>query len=114
MNWISGIGSRYETLLLTPSLKGSKVAYSDVAQHLDMLSMVPGYRRTTRWKSSDGSKPRFLAKHELDALNVDAHTMGVLTSTVWAMKIIAGAKTFESSTYGVILEKGNSKDAIGS
>ncbi|KAK3720360.1 hypothetical protein LTR37_003771 [Vermiconidia calcicola] len=37
-------------------------------QHLDILSMCRGYRRTTRYKRLDGQKPRYLALHEYACL----------------------------------------------
>ena len=82
------------------------------AQHLQKLSESPGYRRSTRYKSSDGSRPRFLAIHEVD--DVDAF-MGAQESwnTEWTKKIHAGAKTFETTNWQLFLDKGNPDEKLG-
>jgi len=77
-----------------------------------MLSLLPSYRRSTRWKSSDGSKPRFVAIHEMDDVNLDAHTNEVLMGTEWAKKVVGGAKTFDPSAWSLFLEKGNSTEKL--
>jgi hypothetical protein len=43
---------------------------NDPPQHLPLMSILPTYRRSTRYTSSDGPKPRFLALHEVDDINL--------------------------------------------
>ncbi|KAH8893088.1 hypothetical protein GQ53DRAFT_805884 [Thozetella sp. PMI_491] len=82
-------------------------------EYLDKLSKLPGYRRTTRWKSSDGSKPRFLALHETDSVNTDSFASSALMSSDWAKQVISGAKVYDHDSYGLIFEKGNLQEKIG-
>ena len=78
-------------------------------QHLDMLSMIPGYRRCTRYKRIDGQKPRYLAIHEYacrpDEIS-DEHIKQV-SSTEWSAKIIGEAKALERDVYELIQVQGD-------
>ncbi|KAF2471189.1 uncharacterized protein BDR25DRAFT_367930 [Lindgomyces ingoldianus] len=76
-------------------------------QHLDMLSMLPNYRRSTRYRSADGSKPRWLAIHEMDSTYMDPYQGEVLMGTELARNVMDGVKVFEASQWEVIFEKGN-------
>jgi hypothetical protein len=67
-------------------------------QHLDMLSMVPGYRRSTRYKLADekneAGRARFLALHEYDTKEFPAEAVKLVTGTEWSKKILGSAKSF--------------------
>jgi hypothetical protein len=84
-----------------------------VVQHLGLLSALPSYRRSTRYKSSDGSRPRFVAIHEVDDLDAFLAAAEPALSTEWAKKVKSGAKTFETSTWQLFLEKGNKEEKLG-
>ena len=59
-------------------------------QHLDMLAMCRGYRRSTRYKRLDGEKPRYLALHEYacKASDLPGDQIKQVVSTEWSKKII--------------------------
>ncbi|KAF2651001.1 hypothetical protein K491DRAFT_682552 [Lophiostoma macrostomum CBS 122681] len=76
-------------------------------QHLDMLSMLPNYRRTTRYQSADGSKPRSLAVHEWDTTDMDPYVGEVLNNTELTKSVMNGILTFDSWRWDRIFEKGN-------
>jgi reverse gyrase len=77
-----------------------------------MLAALPGYRRSTRYKSSDGSKPRHLALHEVD--DVDAFMRaGDVLNTDRTKRVLGGAKTYESLTWQLILNKGKPDEKLG-
>lgn len=80
-------------------------------QHLDMLSMCRGYRRTTRYKRLDGEKPRYLALHEYDCSPQDlpAEQIKQVSETEWTKKILAEAKTFERDVFELIEVQGEIK-----
>lgn len=76
-------------------------------QHLDMLSMVSGYRRTTRWKlrpKQPGKKddtPTYLALHEYDAIP-PPEQMKLVVGTVWSKKIIGESKAFVRDVWELV------------
>lgn len=72
-----------------------------------MLSMLPNYRRATRYRSTDGSKPRWLAIHEMDSTYMDAYVGDVLMNTELSQRVMNGIKTFEPVNWEFIFEKGN-------
>jgi ABC-type sulfate transport system substrate-binding protein len=77
-----------------------------------LLSTLPAYRRTTRYKSYDGSKPSYLALHEVD--DVDAiMNSGDKLSTEWADKVLGGAAIFDASSWRLILNRGNPAEGLG-
>jgi hypothetical protein len=78
-----------------------------------MLSLLPGYRRSTRYKSSDGSSPRFLALHEIDDANLDPRMMNIILNTEWAKKVLGKAKILDTSIYQLFLERGNATEKLG-
>jgi hypothetical protein len=72
-------------------------------QHLDMLSMLDGYRRSTRYAKDDA--PKQLAIHEFNDASPPTK-IGLVLGTEWSKKMLGGAKsTFGSWTY--IGEYGN-------
>ena len=82
-------------------------------KHLGLLSALPGYRRSTRYKSSDGSRPRFLAIHEVDDLDTFLAAAQPALTTEWAKKVKSAAATFDTSTWQLFLERGNTGEKLG-
>ena len=78
-------------------------------QHLDMLSMCRGYRRTTRYKRIDGVKPRYLALHEwsFPPAEMPVEQIKQVTSTEWSKKIIGSATVFERDVFELIQAQGD-------
>jgi len=67
-------------------------------QHLDMLSMTKGYRRSIRYKlisSMREDAPSWVAIHEFDSTNLPRDGILITTKTEWSKKILGGAKAFE-------------------
>ncbi|KAK3671185.1 hypothetical protein LTR78_008986 [Recurvomyces mirabilis] len=57
-----------------------------VTQHLPMMSMLPSYRRSTRYQRIDGEEPRYLALHEfasLEGFRADEALVPRLMGTEW-------------------------------
>lgn len=79
-------------------------------QHLDMLSMVPGFRRSTRYKLADptnaAGNPRFLACHEYDTTDFPTESVKLVTGTEWSKKILSAAKKFEGGVWEEIAVTG--------
>ncbi|KAF4991534.1 hypothetical protein FDECE_14008 [Fusarium decemcellulare] len=84
-------------------------------QHLDMLSMVSGYRRTTRYKLKEvpsysaakpGSVPKYLALHEYDSVDVPVEQIKLCIGTEWSKKVIGGSKSFIRDVWITIHEQG--------
>lgn len=78
-------------------------------QHLDMLAMCSGYRRTTRYKRIDGVAPRYLALHEWACApgEMPAEQIKQVTSTEWSKKIIGEAKVFDRDVFELIQAQGD-------
>lgn len=75
-------------------------------QHLDMLSTVGGYRRSTRWKksaamSAEPSPATYLSLHEWDELPAPEQLKFVI-GTEWSRKIIGAAKIIESEAWELV------------
>ncbi|KAF2466859.1 uncharacterized protein BDR25DRAFT_317121 [Lindgomyces ingoldianus] len=81
-------------------------------QHLDMFSMTPNYRRTTRYTSADGSIPKYLALHELDTDYMDPYQGDVLMGTEWATMVMKELLIFEPSKWEIIYEAGNVSEKL--
>merc|ERR1711879_230312 len=83
-------------------------------QHLDMLSMVPGFRRSTRYKLTDEENkeghPRFVALHEYDTKDFPVEKVKLVTGTEWSKKILGEAKSFQ----GDVLEEIAATGAVDS
>jgi hypothetical protein len=77
-------------------------------QHLDMLAMCEGYRRTTRYERVDGARPRFLALHEWACKPEDLPKEKVkqLCETEWSRKILGEAKVFDRDVFELIEAQG--------
>ncbi|KAE9971890.1 hypothetical protein BLS_003330 [Venturia inaequalis] len=78
-------------------------------QHLDMLSMIKGYHRSTRYVKLDGSSPMFLAMHELDSVTVGPE-MKLVLGTEWAKKVLSKVMTSQNDVWEYIIELG--KDGL--
>lgn len=78
-------------------------------QHLDMLAMCRGYRRTTRYKRLDGTTPRYLALHEYACApsEVPSDQIKQVTSTEWSKKIISEATAFDRDVFELIQAQGD-------
>jgi len=77
-----------------------------------MVSMLKNYRRSTRYRSADGSKPRWLAVHEFDSLDMDPYQGEVLMDTEMAKSVMVGIKTFDTVFWELIFEKGNLSEPL--
>lgn len=82
-------------------------------QHLDMLAMCRGYRRSTRYRlaGDGGSGPRFLALHEYACAPAElpAEQIKQVRETEWSRIVIGKSKAFERDVWeliGVQGEKG--------
>jgi hypothetical protein len=77
-------------------------------QHLDMLSMIPGYRRGTRYRRIGSKKPTYLAIHEYtckpDAIS--AEMIAQVSATEWSKKVISEAKAIERDVFELIEVQG--------
>lgn len=79
-------------------------------QHLDMMSMLPHYRRSTRYKRMDGEKPRYLALHEYDCKPDQLPAeRSMIVATEWSKKIIDECPTFDRDVFELIQVQGDEK-----
>lgn len=80
-------------------------------QHLDMLSMLPHYRRTTRYKRLDDVKPRYLALHEYACKPDELSTEGlkVVVGTEWSKKILKEGRAFDRDVFQLIQAQGDTR-----
>jgi len=101
-----GRGKGIVTVTTEPAVGGDK-DYDDWyrLQHLDMLSMLNNYRRSTRYQKLDNSSPKYLAMHELDTPAFPPEIRLVL-GTQWSKKNIGTARSFGSDTWEYITELG--------
>ena len=78
-------------------------------QHLDMMAMCKGYRRSTRYKRLDGVEPRYLALHEWDCKPADLPKEQVeqVKQTEWSRKILAEARVFDRDVFELIEVQGD-------
>lgn len=79
-------------------------------QHLDMLSMVKGYRRSTRWKVSElreapEGTPMYIALHEYDDVP-DPEEVKLAVGTEWSKKVIGEARSFVRDQWELIEVQG--------
>jgi len=83
-------------------------------QHLDMLSMVKGYRRTTKWKvnpvrpAAEGT-PEYLALHEFEA-KPPMEQMEVVVGTEWSRKVIGEARAFVRDVWELVDVQGGGEE----
>lgn len=85
-------------------------------QHLDMLSTVKGYRRSTRWKksvamSAASSAATYMALHEWEELP-SAEQLKVVTGTEWSRKIIGGLKIMEREVWQLVQVAGDAQTKL--
>lgn len=80
-------------------------------QHLDMLSMCTGYRRSTRYRAIDpiGQHPSYLALHEYacKAEELPVEQTKLVVGTEWSKKVIGEAKAFDRDVWGLIEAQGD-------
>ncbi|EOD47858.1 Alpha beta hydrolase fold protein [Neofusicoccum parvum] len=86
-------------------------------QHLDMLSTISGYRRSTRYKlmaspTADAAgtldeMPRYLALHEYESTDVPPEQIKLAVGTEWSKKVIGGAKAFVRDIWVLVHEGGD-------
>jgi len=97
-------GKALRTVLIEPA-EGSDDEFDEWyrKQHLDMLSMVSGFRRSTRYKlvpeSAALGHPRYLACHEYDDKNFPLEQVKLVTGTEWSKKNLGSAKKFEGDVW---------------
>lgn len=77
-------------------------------QHLDMLSMVAHYRRTTRYRRLDLQKPSYLVLHEYDCKPADLRNdqIALTVGTEWSKRILAKVSTYKRAVYELIQSQG--------
>lgn len=83
-------------------------------QHLDMLSMCKGYRRTTRYKRLDNEKPRYLALHEYDCMpdELPSDQIAQVSATEWTQKILGEAETYDRDVFKLKKATGNVEEKL--
>jgi hypothetical protein len=81
-----------------------------------MLSLVPGYRRSTRYElaleSAALGYPRFLACHEFDNKDYPIDVVKLVTATEWSKKILGAAKKFEGDLWEEIGTAGKTGEKL--
>jgi len=99
------------TCVFMEPAEGEEVDFEDWyrKQHLDMLAMCTGYRRTTRYKRIDDVSPRYLALHEWACAPSELPTEQVkqVASTEWSKKILGEAKVFDRDVFELIQAQGD-------
>lgn len=77
-------------------------------QHLDMLSMCRGYRRSTRYRRAGEEAPRFLALHEYACSpeELPAKQIQQVRETEWSRDVLEKAKVFDRYVWGLVGEQG--------
>lgn len=93
-----------------------------------MLSMVRGYRRSTRWqilsareKSPEtgdildvlASTPPHLALHEFDDEHFDRENIKKPAQTEWSRRIVGGYQVFERDNWKLMYESGPPDSRLG-
>ena len=83
-------------------------------QHLDMLAMCKGYRRTTRYKRLDDQQPRFLALHEYacEPEALPAEQIKQVRETEWSWKVVDNAKVFDRDVFVLIQAQGETGEKL--
>jgi len=95
-------------------------------QHLDMLSMIPTYHRSTRYRlistpastttrpspsssstSSPTPIPRYLAIHEYESADVPAEQIKLVVGSEWSKRVIGRARAFERDQWEYLGEYGS-------
>ncbi|QDS75088.1 hypothetical protein FKW77_006968 [Venturia effusa] len=90
-------GKAMRSILVEPS-EGGEVEFDEWyrKQHLDMLSMLPGFRRTTRYELAPDSTAldncRYLACHEFDTKDYPSDVIELILGTEWSKKIMESVK----------------------
>lgn len=77
-----------------------------------MMSMLPNYRRSTRYRSVDGSKPSWLAIHEMDSDVVDPYQGEVMMNTILARKVMDTIQIFDAANWELIYESGDKSEKL--
>lgn len=73
-------------------------------QHLDMLSMCRGYRRSTRYRRAGDDGPKFLALHEYAcaAEELPVEQIRQVRETEWSRDVLGKAKVFEREVWELV------------
>lgn len=61
--------------------------------------MLSNYRRSTRYRSVDGSAPRWLAIHEMDSTHMDPYVGEVLMGTELAHRVMDTVQIFDAANW---------------
>lgn len=80
-----------------------------------MLSMCRGYRRSTRYRfpaGTEAGRPRYLALHEYDTMDLPTDQIKMVVSTEWSKRVIGAAKAFDRDVWKLIKEKGKSETKL--
>lgn len=83
-------------------------------EHLEMLSKLPGYRRTSRYVLGPklpitlGEPGRFLAIHEVDQIRAafDSKEAEAVNATPWTVKHIKDSKVFIPRAWELLHSEG--------
>ncbi|OCL11910.1 hypothetical protein AOQ84DRAFT_313094 [Glonium stellatum] len=81
-------------------------------QHHDMVSMCKGYRRSTRYRVIDNSKPRYLTIHEFDTTDMPWDQLKMTSQTEWGKKVIGSMQSMESNVWELIIEKDKTMEKL--
>ena len=84
-------------------------------QHLDMLSMCTGYRRSFRYKLKSSTRPDcpgYIALHEFETVELPADQVARTSETEWSTKVLRAAKKFESMIWKLEMGFGDMNDYI--
>ncbi|CAH0024634.1 unnamed protein product [Clonostachys rhizophaga] len=84
-------------------------------QQPDMLSVIPGYRRTTCYKlkeapsfsaTNSGDVPRYLALHEYDSTDIKSEHIKSYIGTQWSKEALSDSRSFIRDVWITIHEQG--------
>ncbi|KAF2434392.1 hypothetical protein EJ08DRAFT_693431 [Tothia fuscella] len=109
-------GKALRTVMVEPA-EGGEEEFDEWyrKQHLDMLSMVTGFRRSTRYQLVEkelSGEPRFLACHEYETTDFPVEEIKRVTGTEWSKKMFAGFKSFEGEVWEVIAQAGKVEEKL--
>ncbi|KAK4941666.1 hypothetical protein LTR10_018405 [Elasticomyces elasticus] len=112
------VGDSAPPYLLTVEMEPSEANEKDFEdwyrqEHLDLLSKLPGYRRSLRYVigpkafNTQGEPPKYLAIHEIDDVHAfDGKEAEAANTTPWTTKHLKEAKTFIPRMWEKVYSKG--------
>ncbi|KAJ9637846.1 hypothetical protein H2199_007341 [Coniosporium tulheliwenetii] len=124
-NWLMVDRARHETgrgtcivaAANTPGVSDAEFDEWYRKQHLDMLSMVRGYRRSTRYKLvptaneriTPGGEdiPRYLALHEFDNADFDMEQLRMCARTEWSKRVVGTYRQMWRDNWRLVHEAGD-------